>query len=138
MSVVWDGRDDPDGSRPLEPGPLLQSPLLEIANATVRLYKATFGRGPTQARARFAGSDTLVVVLHETMTVSERRLAAMGEHDRLREHRLVLHRTLEQDMRAMVERLLARPTVALITGIDTERDIAAELIMLAPAAPPVP
>ena len=61
--------------------PTAASPLLEIANAMVHLYKVALGRGPTHARARFAGADLLVVVLQDTMTVSERRLAGMGQHD---------------------------------------------------------
>jgi uncharacterized protein YbcI len=114
-------------------GPRTSSPLLEISNATVRLYKAAFGRGPTHARARFAGNDTLVVLLQDTMTVSERRLAALGEHERLRAHRLLLHQAVEDDIRAVVEEILERPTLSLISGLDTERDVAAEVVVLGPA-----
>ena len=109
-------------------------PLLEVANATVRLYKNAFGRGPTRARARFAGPDTLVVLLQDTMTVSERKLAELGEHERLRSHRLLLARALEHEIRAVVEQTLGRATLGLISGIDTHRDVAAEVIMLAPAS----
>jgi uncharacterized protein YbcI len=108
------------------------NPLLEIANATVHLYKQTFGRGPTHARARFAGSDTLVVLLQDTMTVSERRLAALGEHDRLRSQRALLRGALEEELRSVIERILARRTLAAINGIDTHRDIAAEVFVLEP------
>ncbi|HJS93505.1 MAG TPA: Na-translocating system protein MpsC family protein [Solirubrobacteraceae bacterium] len=108
------------------------SPLLEICNATVRLYKAAFGRGPTHARARFAGSETLVVLLQDTMTASERQLAALGEHERLRAHRLLLHKVVEDEIRSVVERVLERPTLSLISGLDTHRDVAAEVILLAP------
>jgi hypothetical protein len=64
------------------------SALLQISNAMVRLYKDAFGRGPTKARAQFAGPDTLVVLLQDSMTVAERNLAAMGEHARLRDARM--------------------------------------------------
>ena len=130
---------DRDGHGPLERAHRLErastaaSPLLEIANATVRVYKEAFGRGPTHARARFAGTDTLIILLQDTMTVSERRLAALGEHERLREQRLLLHRTLEPEIRAIVERILDRGTHALITGIDTRHDVAAEVLLLEPA-----
>lgn len=110
------------------------SPLLEVANATVGLYKTAFGRGPTRVRARFADPDTLVVILHNTMTVSERKLAELGEHERLRSHRLLLARTLEDEIRAVIEQILERETLGLISGIDTHRDVAAEVIMLAPAS----
>jgi uncharacterized protein YbcI len=111
------------------------NPLLAISNSMVHLYKTAFGRGPTLARARFAGADILVVVLQDTMTVSERRLVALGEHERLREHRLRLHDTVEAEMRSAVEGVLGRPTLALISGIDTHRDVAVETFMLGPALP---
>jgi len=111
------------------------NPLLEISNAMVHLYKTAFGRGPTHARARFAGTDVVVVVLQDTMTVSERRLVSLGQHERLREHRLLLHDTVEAEMRSAVERVLARPTLSLISGIDTQRDVAVETFLLAPPLP---
>ena len=130
---------DPDSGAPMaDPSParLSSSPLLEISNATVRLYKAAFGRGPTHARARFAGTDTLVVLLQDTLTVSERKLAALGEHERLRAHRLLLHKVVEDEIRAVVEEILERPTLSLISGLDTDRDVAAEVVLLAPAPRP--
>ncbi|HUA48601.1 MAG TPA: Na-translocating system protein MpsC family protein [Solirubrobacteraceae bacterium] len=111
------------------------NPLLEISNALVHLYKTAFGRGPTNSRARFAGAELLVVVLQDTMTVSERRLVAMGQHARLCEHRLLLHQTVEDEMRGAVERILVRPTLALISGIDTRRDVAVETFLLASPLP---
>jgi uncharacterized protein YbcI len=113
------------------------NPLLEVSNAMVHLYKTAFGRGPTHSRARFAGAEVLVVVLQDTMTVSERRLVAMDQHERLREYRLLLHQTVEDEMRGAVERILVRPTLALISGIDTHRDVAVETFLLAPP-PPLP
>jgi uncharacterized protein YbcI len=107
------------------------NPLLEISNVMVHLYKVAFGRGPTHARARFAGADLLVVLLQDTMTVSERRLVAMNQHERLREHRLLLHDTVEDEMRGAVERILGRPTLALISGIDPKHDVAVETFLLA-------
>ena len=111
------------------------NPLLEISNSMVHLYKTALGRGPTHARARFAGADLLVVVLQDTMTVSERRLVAMNQHERVREYRLHLHQTVEDEMRGAVERILVRPTLALISGIDTHRDVAVETFLLAPPPP---
>jgi uncharacterized protein YbcI len=129
----------PDGLDGLDRAELrddTSSPLLEICNATVRLYKKAFGRGPTHGRARFAGPDTLVILLQDTMTVSERELAALGEHERLREHRLFLRRVVEDEIRATVEQILDRRAQSLICGFDTHRDVAAEVILLAPAPRP--
>ena len=127
-----DGEETPQIDAPLRPGAAAVNPLLEIANATVRLYKQAFGRGPTYARARFAGPDTLVVVLQDTMTVSERTLVALGEHTRLRDQRQLLRGAVDEQMRALVERVLSRRTLSMINGIDTERDVAVEVFLLAP------
>lgn len=113
--------------------PAASSPLLEISNAMVRLYKDAFGRGPTKARARFAGSDTLIVLLEDTMTAAERKLVALGEYARVREDRLFLQLALEDSKRYEVERILLRRTVAWICGIDPQRDLAAEIFTLAPS-----
>jgi len=107
-----------------------RSPMLEISNAMVRLYKDAFGRGPTKARAQFAGPDTLVVMLESSLTVAERNLVAMGEHQRLREARLFFQYALEDQFRAIVEQALGRRTVAFISGIDTHRDVAMEVFTL--------
>lgn len=123
MTISHDGRPEVLGAG---------NSLLEISNVMVHLYKTAFGRGPTHARARFAGADVVVVVLQDTMTVSERRLVSLGQHERLREQRLLLHDTVAVEMRGAVERVLDRPTLALISGIDTERDVAVETFLLAP------
>lgn len=107
-----------------------RSPMLEISNAMVRLYKEAFGRGPTKARAQFAGQDTLVVILEASLTVAERNLVAMGEHQRLREARLFFQYALEDQFRGIVEQALSRRTVAFVSGIDTERDVAIEVFTL--------
>lgn len=106
--------------------------MLEISNAMVRLYKEAFGRGPTKARAQFAGSDTLVVILESSLTVAERNLVAMGEHQRLREARLFFQYALEDQFRQIVEEALGRRTVAFVSGIDTGQDVAVEVFTLEP------
>lgn len=110
----------------------ITSPLLQISNAMVRLYKEAFGRGPTKARAQFAGPDTLVVVLEDSLTPAERNLVAMNEHNRLREARLFVQYALETEFRSIIERTLGRRTVAFISGIDTHHDVSVEIFTLAP------
>jgi uncharacterized protein YbcI len=110
-----------------------RSPLLEISNAMVVLCKEAFGRGPTKARAQFAGHDTLLVILESSLTVAERNLVAMGEHRRLREARLCLSEALEDQFRAIVEQALGRKTLAYVSGIDTARDVTIKLFTLEPA-----
>jgi uncharacterized protein YbcI len=119
-------------------GPRIRSPLLEISNAMVRLYKDAFGRGPTKVRAHFAGPDTLVVLLEDTMTVAERNLVAMGEDERIREIRSLFGRALERELRDAVERILERRSVAYVSGFDTQHDLAVEVFTFEPIdSPPV-
>ena len=81
-----------------------RSRMLEISNSMVRVYKEAFGRGPTKARAYFAGPDILVVLLADSLTVAERNLAAMGEHERLRQSRIFFQHAMEEQFRAHLNR----------------------------------
>jgi uncharacterized protein YbcI len=111
------------------------SGLVEISNAMVALYKEVFGRGPTKTRARFAGADTLVVLLENTLTVAERNLVALGEHARVCEERLLLQLAFEDLKRSEIERILARRTVAWVCGFDPRHDLATEICTLEPTPP---
>ena len=82
---------------------------------------------------RRAWESRLVVILEASLTVAERNLVAMGEHQRLREARLFFQHALEDQFRAIVEEALGRRTVAFVSGIDTDRDVAIEVFTLEPA-----
>jgi uncharacterized protein YbcI len=116
----------------VEQAPPTASPLLEITNVMVHLYKDAFGRGPSKTRAQFSGSDTLVVLLEDMMTIEERQLVALGEQARVREQRLFLQLALEDKKRTEVERILTRRTLACVSGADPDRDLAAEVFLLEP------
>ena len=123
-----------DSPESVDTGNTGRSPLLEVSNAMVGLYKEAFGRGPTKARARFAGHDTLLVTLESSLTVAERNLLAMGEHRRLREARLFSAYGLEDQLRGIVEQALGRKTLAFVSGIDTARDVTIKVFTLEPAS----
>ena len=112
-----------------------ESPLLQISNAMVRLYKESFGRAPTKARAQFAGPDTLIVILEDSLTVAERNLAGIGEQARLRDTRLFIQNALEEQFRAVVEQVLGRQTIAFVSGIDIRHDVSVEVFTLGPHVP---
>jgi uncharacterized protein YbcI len=108
-----------------EPGELPERAggvLAQVANEMVRLFKEQFGRGPTSARAAWAGPDVLTVVLESTLTPAERNLAALGEHARLRETRMVFQYASVREFCEPVERLTGRTVRAFSSGIDTEVD----------------
>jgi uncharacterized protein YbcI len=110
-----------------------RSVLLEVANAMVRLFKEQFGRGPTKARASWAGPDVLTVVLEDTLTPAERNLAAMGEHGRLRDLRNFFQYASVREFCGPVEEITGRKVRAFVSGIDTAADgLAVETFVLHP------
>ena len=126
------GNGLPTRARTAPPPEPPTTPTLEIANAIVHTYKELLGRGPTKARVLFTGADVLLVVLEDTMTVQERTLASLGEHERVREHRLFLTVAAENQFRTIVEAALGRRTLARVTGFDIHCDVAAEIFTLEP------
>lgn len=98
----------------------------------VRLYKEQFGRGPTKVRTDFANPDVLLCTLEQSFTPAEKKLAELGEHQRLRDTRLFFQSATEDDFRGIVERVLGRKVRGFISGIDTGHDISAELFYLEP------
>lgn len=107
-----------------------ESPLQAISNAMARIYKTQFGRGPTRVRTYFAGPDAVICVLEDTQTPAERRMVAMGEHQRLRDVRLFFQYATEEDMRGPVERVTGRRVRAFISGTDVRADASAEMFLL--------
>ena len=106
--------------------------LAEVSNAMVRLYKQLFGRGPTKVRTSYAGPDALMSVLEDTFTPAERKLAELGEHQRLRETRAVLARGTEREFVKTVEQITGRSVRSYASGIDTEHDASCEVFLLEP------
>jgi uncharacterized protein YbcI len=106
------------------------SKLAEISREMVRLYKSQFGRGPTKARSDFAGPDLIVCTLEDSLTPAEKRMAERGDHQRLRDLRLYFQHATEEQFREIVERVLGREVRAFISGMDTDKDVAAELFYL--------
>jgi uncharacterized protein YbcI len=107
--------------------------LMELSNAMVRLHKEQFGRGPTSARTNWAGTDTLVCVLEDTLTPAERNLVKMGEHQRLRDTRNYFQYASVREFCAPVERIVGRKVRAFMSAIDTEvNGLVTEIFILHP------
>ena len=109
-----------------------RSLLLEVSNAMVGLFKDQFGRGPTKARAHWAGPDTIVCILRESFTPAEKNMVALGEHQRLRDVRLFFQAATEQQFRDVVGGIVDRPVESFMSAIDTHTDTAIEVFVFAP------
>ena len=102
--------------------------------AIVELYKVQFGRGPETVSSRFAGPDTLITLLGNTLTPVERTMRDMGEGQRLRDIRMMFQYATEEKFRAIVEEMTGRQVVAFMSGIDVLRDVSCEVFTLLPAS----
>ena len=109
-----------------------RSLLLRVSNEMVRLYKTQFGRGPTKVRTNWAGPDTLISTLENSLTPAERNMVAMGEHQRLRDTRMFFQYASEMEFREVVERLTGREVWAFVSGIDAGQDVSCEIFYLKP------
>jgi uncharacterized protein YbcI len=101
-----------------------------LSREMVRLYKEQFGRGPTKVRTEFAGPDVIVCTLEDSFTPAERRLAEMGEHQRLRDTRLYFQHATKAMFIESVERIVNRKVRAFNSSIDTHTDVSVEVFHL--------
>jgi uncharacterized protein YbcI len=106
--------------------------LEELTRAMVRLYKELFGRGPTKARTDYAGADTLVSTIQNSLTPAERNMVALDEHQRVREIRMFFQHASERDFTGTVEEITGRKVWAFVSGIDIDRDVSTEIFYLEP------
>jgi uncharacterized protein YbcI len=109
--------------------------LQEITNSMVRLYKELFGRGPTKARTHYAGPDTLISTIQNSLTPAERAMIDLGEHQRVREIRMFFQHASEQDFTGRIEQITGRKVWAFVSGIDTGEDVSSEVFYLEPVTP---
>jgi hypothetical protein len=66
------------------------------------------------------------------MRGTEKTLVAMGEDQRLRDIRMLYQHATEPHFREVIERLTGRRVIGFVSGMDTGRDISAEVFYLEP------
>jgi uncharacterized protein YbcI len=110
--------------------------LQEVTNAMVRIYKEQFGRGPTKARTNYAGPDTLVSTLENSLTTAESSMLSLDEHQRVREIRLFFQHASERDFVDAVQQITGRKVRAFVSGTDTHRDVSSEIFYFEPVPTP--
>jgi uncharacterized protein YbcI len=110
--------------------------LQEVTNGMVRLYKELFGRGPTKARTNYAGPDTLVATIENSLTPAERNMIDLGEDQRVREIRMFFQHASHGEFTGTVEQITGRKVRAFVSGMDTDQDVATEVFYLEPIPRP--
>jgi uncharacterized protein YbcI len=106
--------------------------LQAVSNAMVRLHKEQLGRGPTNARTYFAGPDTLVCTLEDSLLPAERMMVEMGEAQRVRESRMFLQVASQDEFIEAVEELLSRKVRAFSSAIDPDAGVVFEVFSFEP------
>ena len=118
-----------DGSGP---SPRAAGQLTQVTRAIVAIYKDQFGRGPNHARSHYAGPDSIVCYLEETLTPVERSLVTLGELHRLQDLRQLFQYAAEDAFRSAVEEITGRTVVSFMSGNDVTNDVASEIFIFAP------
>ena len=97
-----------------------------VSNAMVALHKEQFGRGPLTARSHFAGPNALVCVLEDVLLPAERKLVAMGDHQRVRETRVAFQVATANDFVAAAEQIVGRKVRAFASATDVVQNVVFE------------
>jgi len=102
-----------------------------ITKAVVAVFRDYTGRGPTKAQS-FLNTDLVHVLLQDTMTASERKLAEDGEQDFVLDIRRKFQRTMKDDLTAAIEQLSGRKVIAFMSDNHVDPDLALESFVLEP------
>jgi uncharacterized protein YbcI len=103
----------------------------QLCDATVRLLREYTGRGPTQAKATING-DSVVILLRDTLTRGERRLADTGKAERVLQLRHDYQVTMSDELIAAVEDTVGRKVIAFMSQNHIDPDLAVEIFILEP------
>ena len=106
-----------------------------ISEALVRLMADTTGRGPTKARTTI-DRDLIVVMLQNTLTAGERYLADSDRVEQVLAMRRAYQEAMSADCIAAIEQLAGRTVTAFMSANHLDPDLAAEIFVLQPQAPP--
>ena len=112
------------------PAPIGAGPVLaEVTNAVVGLHSTHYGKGPTRSKS-FLLDDVLVCVMRDVFTTVERTLVEAGEHDRVRETRLVFQDAMKDVFRQAIEEITGREVIGVTSQVLVEEDVAIEVFAL--------
>jgi uncharacterized protein YbcI len=101
-----------------------------ISDAVVRITAEYTGRGPTRARTTISG-DWIFVTLSDTLTKGERKLAATGRSQFVRETRKAFQDAMRDEFVAAIENITGRAVTAFLSDNHMDPDVAIECFQLA-------
>jgi uncharacterized protein YbcI len=103
----------------------------EINTGAVRILREYTGRGPTHARC-VIDSNSVTILLADTLTPGERCLAESGKADHVLTTRHVYQQVMGDDLVKLVEDALDRKVIAFMSANHIDPDMAVEVFVLEP------
>jgi uncharacterized protein YbcI len=110
--------------------------LASISTGLVRLHRQYYGKGPTKAKT-YAVNDTVVTILKGGFTTVERTLIDDGRSPAVHDIRRTFQAAMQRQFTGVVEEATGRPVIAYMSTVHTDPDLAVELFVLEPSAPPL-
>jgi len=107
-------------------------PLGAVTREIVKMHSRHFGRGPRSARSEWVGPDGILCLMRETFTAAESTLIKGGHGGQVREVRQSLQDVMKSRFREVLEEILGRRVIAILSQIDVDEDVAVEFVLLAP------
>lgn len=109
--------------------------LAAVTREIVKLHAAHYGKGPTRARSHLNG-DTLVCVMHDTLTPAERTLVDRGKGEAVHAMRRAYQDAMEGEFTAVVEVHIKRRVRAFLSQTHLDPDVDVEIFVLEAADAP--
>jgi uncharacterized protein YbcI len=106
-------------------------PSAKISTGAVQLLHEYTGRGPTKAKTTI-DENLVTILLADTLTKGERKLAEKGGSDRILELRHDYQQAMRDVLVAMVEEALDRKVTAFMSQNHIDPDYAVEVFVLEP------
>jgi uncharacterized protein YbcI len=106
--------------------------LASLSRGLVQLFRHRAGRGPTQAKAYWADDDALLVLFGGGYTRAEKTLWDQGRLDTAVAYRQAVLDALRDDMRAVVEEIVGRTVLAVLSDAHHDPDVMAAIFVLEP------
>ena len=100
----------------------------QINNGAVRVLRDYTGRGPTKARS-VIDRDSVTILLSDTLTPGERRLAEGGKADHVLETQHEFQRLMRDDLVKVIEDALGRKVIAFMSTNHIDPDLAVEVLL---------
>lgn len=105
----------------------------QIQNQMVRLLVRYTGRGPTKTRTT-VNTNLIAVIFQDTLTKAEMNLVAAGQAQSVMDMRRTFGSLMREEAVEIVEEVTGRRVLTMLSDVDPEANVAAQLFVLEPVS----